>query len=157
MSGVRQRGVTLVELVIAIVVISVSITAVMGLLGSISISSAAPMLRTQSTSIAAAYLDEVLAKPFQDPDGIDNEVTRTTFDDVDDYNTYTDVGVRNQTDTAVAGLNQYTARVDVFAIALGAGANNIPALRVQVTVTDPSGARTVISGYRTNYAGQVLY
>jgi MSHA pilin protein MshD len=146
----RTRGATLVELVIAIVVISIAVTAVLGLLSSIAVRSAGAMGATQSASIASAYLEEALSKSFQDPNG--PEAGRLNFDDVMDYN-FTDVGVRDATGALVPGLDQYTVQITAASVALGAEPNVV---RVDVRVTAPNGNVTRLSGFRTNYTGQVV-
>jgi MSHA pilin protein MshD len=146
----RERGATLIELVIAIVVIAIAVTSVLGLLSSIAVRSAGAMGATQAASIASAYLDEALSKFFQDPDG--PEAGRQNFDDVMDYN-FTDAGVRDANGALVPGLDQYTVQITATSVALGA----VPdAVRVDVRVTAPNGNVTRLSGFRTNYTGQVV-
>lgn len=148
------RGATLIELIIAIVVIAIAVTSVLGLLSAISIRSAAAMTSTQAASIASAYLDEALSKAFTDPD-FAPEVGRQNLDDVGDYN-FTDNGARDCQGNAIAGLGQYQVQVGTVPLQLGVPPNDTPAIRVTVTVTDPTGATTRLEGFRTNYAGQVL-
>jgi MSHA pilin protein MshD len=145
-----MRGATLVELIIAIVVISIAVTAVLGLLSSIAVRSAGAMATTQAASIASAYLEEALSKAYQDTNG--PEAGRQNFDDVMDYN-FTDVGARDATGAAIPGLGQYTVQISATPAALGAVAN---AIRVDVAVTTPTGTVTRLSGFRTNYTGQVV-
>jgi MSHA pilin protein MshD len=146
----RERGATLIELVIAIVVIAIAVTSVLGLLSSIAVRSAGAMGATQAASIAGAYLDEALSKSFQDTNG--PEVGRQNFDDVMDYN-FTDAGVRDATGALVPGLDQYTVQVTATSVALGAVPN---AVRIDVRVTAPNGNVTRLSGFRTDYTGQVV-
>ncbi len=146
----RERGATLIELVIAIVVIAIAVTSVLGLLSSIAVRSAGAMGATQAASIAGAYLDEALSKSFQDTNG--PEVGRQNFDDVMDYN-FTDAGVRDATGALVPGLDQYTVQVTANSVALGAVPN---AVRIDVRVTAPNGNVTRLSGFRTDYTGQVV-
>jgi MSHA pilin protein MshD len=146
----RTRGATLVELVIAIVVIAIAVTAVLGLLSSITMRSAGALSSAEAASIASAYLEEATSKAYQDPNG--PEAGRQNFDDVQDYN-FTDNGVRDATGAPVPGLGGYTVQITAAPVALGA----IPdAIRVDVRVTAPSGMVTRLSGFRTNYTGQVV-
>ena len=96
MRGARESGATLIELVISIVVISIAVSAVLGLLSSSAAHSADSMVLSQAVSIAEAYLEEVSLKPFADPDSVDGEANRVDFDDVDDYDGLVDVGARDQ-------------------------------------------------------------
>lgn len=144
-----SRGVTLVELIAAIVVIGVALAGVLMVFIRNTSSSADPMIAHQAIAIAEAYLEEALAKNFTVGPG----ATRATYDDVRDYN-FTDVGARDQNDTPINGLGGYTVQVQA---ALD-GLNNITvasgsAIRVQVTVTPPAPytGNVEISGYHTNY------
>src|SRR5690242_6304921 len=87
-----QRGVTLIELVISIVIVAVAASAVLGLLARNAASSADAMVLAQAVSVAEAYIEEITLKPFVDPDGVDGEGARSAYDDVDDYNGLVDVG-----------------------------------------------------------------
>lgn len=147
-ASIPQRGATLVELIVSIVIISVGLAGVMLVMDRTTRSSADPMIQYQAIAIAEAYLEEALLKEFTDPDGLGGE-TRATYDDVNDYN-FTDIGARDQNGQAIAGLGQYTVAVAVTPEIFNTiGAANVR--RVQVTVTSPFGGTVVMSGYRTNY------
>ena len=153
----RLRGFTLIELIVSIVIVAVAVSAVMGVLSAASARSGQGLVQAEAVEIASAYLNEVLARPFADPDAIPIEASRSLYDDVGDYNGLTNVGVRDQFDQLVPGLNLFTASVQVTtpgAGALSSGAQSVPTasmLRVDVTVTHPTGVRVVLSGYRTKY------
>lgn len=136
---------TLIELVIAIVVIGICVASVLALLSSIAVRSASGLNRTQATSIATSYLEFILAQPY-------NNIA--TFDGINR------LGPLDATGTPVAGLQNYRVQVAAGGATLGAGADTVQAMRVDVTVIDPTGVATRITGYRTNYSslgGQVLY
>lgn len=142
-----QHGMTLIELVVAITVIGIAITSVLGVLSSISIRSADAMIREQAVAIGSAYLDEVLLKSFSSVPG---GTTRANFNDVRDYKVFSDNGVHDQFGNAVNGLDQYQINVTVVASSLG----TLPANQVwsvTVTVTHPSGVVVKVGGYRTLY------
>jgi MSHA pilin protein MshD len=145
----RSRGMTLIELVIAITVIAIAVTSVLGLLSAIAMRGANAMTSKQSAAIASAYLDEALSKAYAPTVG---PAARANFDDVRDYN-FTDNGARDANNNAIPNLNQYTVQITAGLAALGA----VPdAIRVDVTVTAPNGTVTQLTGFRTNYAGQVI-
>jgi len=149
--GFFARGVTLVELVVAIVVIGIALAGVTVVFVRNTTASADPMIWHQGTAIAEAYLEEALTKPFVDPDGTNVGETRATYDDVADYN-FTDIGARDQNGTPINGLGGYTVQIQTVVEALNditAASGN--AMRVTVTVTTPAGGSVTISGYRTNY------
>jgi MSHA pilin protein MshD len=143
----RRAGFTLVELVIAIVVIGIAASGVLLVMNYTTAHSADPMIQHQAVAIAEAYLEEVLLQPYSDPDAVPSvEANRALYDDLDDYN-FTDVGARDPSGAAIAGLGAYTVTVAVTADTL----NTVAAKRVDVTVTHPSGIDMTLTGYRTNY------
>ena len=95
MRGHRERGATLVELQISIVVVAVAASAVLGVVSSSAGRSADAMVLAQATSIAEAYLEEIALKSFADPDGA-AEANRTAYDGVVDYDGLVDSGARDQ-------------------------------------------------------------
>ncbi len=99
-----QTGVTLIELVAVIVILAVSLAGVTAAISSAMSRSSDVMLETRAVALAQSYLDEILAKRFDErsaprgippcranctdevdfgPDG--GETDRGDFDDVDDY------------------------------------------------------------------------
>jgi MSHA pilin protein MshD len=142
-----QAGFTLIEIVVAVLVLAIAVCGSMAALSAISVQSADAMVTEQATAIASAYLNEVLQKPFGTFDG---RTTRSTLDVVDDYNGLKNVGVRDQTGALVTGLSKYTVTVSVGPGTLGSA----PAAQVReidVTVVHSSGVTVVLSGYRTKY------
>ena len=147
MPGRHQAGFTLIELVVAIVLIASAAATIVGVTSAVSVRSADAMLELQAANIADAYLREILAKPFADPDA-GGEIVRSTFDDIDDYNMLNDNGAQDQFGNAIAGMEQYQVNVAVTATALGV----IPAAQarlITVTVTGANGAITMLSGFKT--------
>lgn len=69
--AVRQHGVSLVELVMFIVIVSIAVLGVLQVLGSSSARSADPMLRKQALSIAEGLMEEVRLAHFSYCDGAD--------------------------------------------------------------------------------------
>lgn len=149
MSGRHQQGFTLIELVIAITVIGIAMTGVMGAFSAVAVRSADTLVMEQAAAIANAYLDEICSKPFVDPDGSSGESARAAFDDLQDYQGLVDVGAHDQRGVALAGLDDYTIRVSVVATALA----GIPAARVRrIDVSVSQGNLVVnLSRYRTRY------
>lgn len=145
----RQAGVTLIELVVSIVVIATAAGAVLGMITMTTTRSADAMVQQQAAAIADAYLEEILLKPFADPDG-GGETQRADFDDVDDYDGLDDAGARDQFDRAIGGLSDYRVHVDVEEEALN-GLPSVDVRRVDVRVTHVTGLTLRSSGYRTIY------
>jgi len=152
--------VTLIELTISIAVIGIAVAGTLAVIQRASRASADPMVLRQATAIAEAYLDEITAKPFYDPDlgaGAGPcpapESARPLFDNACDYNGLDDAGARDQSGAAIPDLSPYRVRVTVDAAAatLGAltGANSVE--RVDVRVTHSLPLDVTLSGYRTSY------
>lgn len=147
----RQSGVTLIELVIAIVIIAIAATAILGTFATTVGYSADPMIRHQAVAIAEAYLEEIVLKSFADPDGVDGEASRDLYDDVDDYHGLTDNGARNQFDTAIAELSSYTINVTVTGSNALPGITSTDLFLISVTVSHPENVNFTVSGYRANF------
>jgi len=146
-----QRGVTLIELVVAITIVSIAAVAVLGALSFITSRGADTMVRQQAVAIADSYLEEILLQPVTPPSGVATPTQRQFFNDVDEYNGLVDNGAYDQTGTLVPGLSNYTVSVAVTQTSALPGISAANARRIDVTVTDPTGASVMLSGYRTNY------
>lgn len=174
-----QRGLSLVEVLVFIVVVGIAVTGVMAVYTHNVRTSADPMVRKQALSVAESLLDEVLAKPYTycDPDDANADTavnaagcatmpeitgpenaseTRyaslTPFDNVNDYHGFTMTGINDLMGNPVAGLGSFNAAVQVASAGIY---NDIPAgetLLVTVTVTGPGNHSVSLSGYRTRYA-----
>ncbi len=154
----RQAGVTLVELVVSIVVISVGVAGILAVIARTTSSSADPVVLHQAVAVGEAYLEEILPKDFADPDqpetggpGGEAGEARPTFDDVSDYHGLTDVGARDQMDSAISGLGAYTVNVTVANDGSLPGIGAADAKRIDVSVSGPFGVAVTISSYRANY------
>jgi MSHA pilin protein MshD len=144
-----ERGVTLIELIVSILIVAIAASAVLGVLSRSAGRSADAMIMAQAVSIAEAYLEEISLKAYADPDGVDGETVRTDFDDVDDYNGLVDSGARNQFGTAIAALSRYTVTVTVGTSAALTSVPSGDALRIDVRVTYTPNVTVALSGYRT--------
>jgi MSHA pilin protein MshD len=146
-----QSGVTLVELVVTIVVLSLALSGVFLGIQYTARHSADPMIEHQAAAIADAYLEEIMLRDYDDPDGSEAGEVRSTFDDVDDYNGLVNSGARDQLNNPINGLGQYSVSVDVNATAFGPAGDTVQAKEVTVTVTHPAGVSFEVIGYRTQY------
>jgi MSHA pilin protein MshD len=181
--GLRRfvRGVTLLELVLFIVVVSVGVVGILAVLNLTAGRSADPLVHKQALAIAEAMLEEVLLQPFTycDPDdpaaatalgpsdckspekiGHEGEArlsTTSPFDNVNDYNGFTmSGGIVNIAGDPIPGLADYSVSVSVASQGLG-GVPASDALMVTVTVTHvPSNVSLRLDGYRTRYAPNAL-
>lgn len=147
----HQAGVTLVELLVSIVIVSIAASAVLGVISMTTAGSADPMIRHQASAIAEAYLEEILLRPFDDPDGVDGEAARADFDDLDDYDGLADSGARDQFGNPIAALAAYDVSVSVTASAALPGVPAADAFRVDVVVSRGADLSYLLSGYRTRF------
>jgi MSHA pilin protein MshD len=142
----RQRGVTLIELIAAIAVISTAGAALVGTLAYLAGTGSNHILQTQAQSIADAYLSEITGKSFADPNGVDGEGNRAAYDDVDDYNGLDTLSAADEFGNAAGA---FRVRVNLTAGGLGA----LPAAdvwRIDVTV-DYDNTSVIATGYRTRH------
>lgn len=147
----RQRGVTLVELVIAITIVAIGVTSILGTIAASTSHSSDAMVQQQAVAIAQAYLDEILQRWIVDPYGTPTNTGRSSWDTVDLYNGLADTGAHDQFGNAIAALSSYNVAVSVVqstALTPITGAN---ARRIDVTVTHAPNVTITLSGYRTNY------
>ena len=178
----RQQGISLVELIMFIIIVSIGVAALLAVFTTTVRKSADPVIQKQMLAIAESLLEEVEAKPFTYCDPIDANATTATsaagcattaeamgpeagesrtsttqpFDNVNDYGPSLTVSpITDVTGAAVAGLGAYSATIAVSAVALG----TVPAtdsLQITVTVTGPGNNSLVLQGYRTRYAPNAI-
>jgi len=169
----RQFGVTLVELLMFIVIVSIGAAGILLVMNATTTRSADPMIEQQALLIAESYMEEILHKRFIDSEPVvatnicpsPEGSGRASFDNVCDYHNLNDTaGAVDQLGGTVAGLTAYNVSVSVTgdvgdALALGPTVSQVTntgalrVLRVEVTVThdDAPDFRLVLTGYRANY------
>lgn len=175
-----QQGMTLIELVVFIVVISIGLAGVLAALNMTTRNSVNPMILKQQVAIAESLLEEIESKPFTYCDPDDPNVTTATstsgcttvqglsatsgesrysqtvpFDNVGDYNGFSMTGIHSPTDStnSITGLGNYSASVVITQVGTALGlADNTAALRINVTVTAPTQSSITLTGYRYRYA-----
>jgi len=180
MSSSRQRGFSLIEVVIFIVVLGIGIAGMAVLYNQLTLASVDPVVRKQAVAIANSLMEEIQLRPFTycDPDdtavftagspagcstpetiGAEGPETRygpTFFDNVSDYAALPAMGgsIQDINNNTITGLAGYSASVAIA----NAGADfpsAVPAdaaLRITVTVTGPSNVAVSLQGYRLRYA-----
>jgi prepilin-type N-terminal cleavage/methylation domain-containing protein len=141
----RQGGFTLIEIVVAIVIIAIAGVSIVGLTSAMATRSAHAMQAQQVATIANSYLQEAMSKPFAPVAG---GGTRATHNDVSDYNGLNDFGARDHNDNPLTGLSAYQVQVAVTPTVF----NLIPIAQsklITVSVTDPQGMVTQLSSFVT--------
>lgn len=177
----RQRGISLVETIVFMVIVSVGVIGLVSVLNPMIRSSADPMVTKQSTVIAESLLNEILHQPFTwcDPDdpaaataqsygdcatsqsalaptsgeARGGNAPGTGFDNVADY-----AGFAMDDVTDAAGNNAMVGfRADVAVTHAGTAlglADNTAALQITVTVSR-GGETFSLTGYRFRYAPRI--
>ena len=117
-----QRGTTLIELVVAIVIITMVAGTIIGVLAKMSKGSAETMAHSQSVNIASAYINRALGDSYTN---VVNYNGQTSYEG--DY------------------------RVDTFVTNVALGVPPTQSRRVQVRVTDPWGTEVWLTGFKANH------
>ena len=143
-----QSGLTLIELVMFIVIVSVALTGVVMVLNTAVRGSADPVVRKQALAIAESLLTEIEQQPFTYCDPQD-----FPYDNVADYGNFSMNPVIDITGANL--MNGYSAKVAMTRAGNAAPFTAItdPAavLRIAVTVTN-GGTSVTLVGYRFRYA-----
>lgn len=158
-----ERGLTLIELIIAIVVLGIAATGILSALSRTTVLNVDPLLRVQSQALAESVMDEILARPFYRPENdptLDSDNTASLTCASPDNSAKTsicDYNGLNQLErpdgTAYSGVSGYSLQVTVEPTE-DADFSDIAAacaVRINVAVTDPGGATTQLNAYRTSY------
>jgi len=156
MSSRRDSGMTLIDLIVSIVILSIALAGVL-LAYTITVRhSADPMVVKQMSAIADEMMEEILLKPFAvAPNAAPSGCARNTYNDVRDYNGYSSVSICDIDGTTV--LSGYGVSVSVVNPPLGSPlvlSGVAPASQVVVTVdVTHDGSSYSLTGWRTCYAG----
>lgn len=157
MSSRRMAGVTLVELIVAIVIIGAALAGLVAAFTRANLASTDPVITQQMLAIGEGMMEEVLLKPFDIAADEAAAPTRAQFNDVRDYDRlddanpgYASSGIRDIDGEPIDGLEHYgvSVRVESAGVALS-GVPAGDALRVTVTVNQ--GERQLsLTGWRTS-------
>lgn len=140
---------TLVELIVAIVIIGIGVAGVMIAFTSAVRSSSDPVVRKQMMAVAEGLSEEIRRMPFAiEAPAPAAGCARKAFNDIRDYNGYASTGICDINGTVVlTGMN---VRVTVADAAELTGIGTTDRLKFTVTVT--RGQDTVsLVGWRTNF------
>ena len=143
----RQRGFTLVEMILAIVILGVGLAGVLMAFQQTARASADPLVNRQLLALAEGLLEEALSKPYKVGAGSGGDC-RANFDDVRDYGGYSAAPCAVG-GAAIASLADYNLAVAVTVQGL-AGVSN--SLRIEVTASRGTDTLSLV-GWRTDYAG----
>ncbi|MFZ6750725.1 type IV pilus modification PilV family protein [Undibacterium sp. Ren11W] len=179
----QQQGISLVELIMFIVIVSLGIVGILSVMNVTTKASADPMLRKQALSIAESLLEEIQLQAFTFCDPADANASTSLsqagcastaqaptlgpkpntesryneprFNNVGDYHGFTMTGIKDLQNTAVTGLGGYTATVNMLSDGASFGLAADEVLQINVTVTTGS-TSVLLSAYRFRYAPRAL-
>ena len=146
----RQGGFTLVEMIVAIVILGVGLAGVMLAFSTAARGSADPVVHQQMLAIAEEMMEEIQLKPYASAsNSAPAGCARDTYNDVSDYQGYATSGQICTVDgVAIAELASYSVSVGVAA---GSLAGVAAARRITVTVTRVCDC-FALTGWLTDYA-----
>ena len=161
--GRPRRGLTLVEAVLSVAVASVLILMSLSSMGSIAKGRRVANLGYQGTMLAEQLMTEICQNAYKDPGGgttfgpesgeTTTPATRNLFEDVDDYNNWTETPPKTKDGTTIPNFTGWTRTVAVAYInpsTMAVSGTDTGVKRVTVTVTDSRGAVTTLVGLRSS-------
>ncbi|WP_217127013.1 type IV pilus modification PilV family protein [Hydrogenophilus thiooxidans] len=153
----QEQGVTLVETVVAVVILSIAVGGLLLALQTAVRGSSDPLVRKQMLAIAEGMLEEVLLQPYSatyppvnpSPSLLpcSSAASRAGFATVAHYQNYATSGICNLDGSAVSGLDKYQLRVTLTPTTLSVGGFSLAAVKVTVTVTH-GGESLSVSGWK---------
>lgn len=176
----KQQGVTLIELIIAIIIISIASVALLQSLGQQTLRNVDPEIQSQANRLANQYVQEIISKSFFDPStdprlnpSLSNAIinasitdqtrlgapARGSWDNLYEYHGYNS-DIRDINGVPISNLTGYSVDVTVnisSGLTLGTLSNSATAgcppiiALITVDVTDPRNQVTTLSAYRTSY------
>ncbi len=145
-----------------LVIAVVAVSAMKGL-GLAAKSSLMQNDRWRGTALARQLLDEIRQTSYADPSGTgtfgpESGETRSTYDDVDDYNGISENPPTDRSGAAIAGYTGWkrtvvVAYVSPTAVSGSTVGSDQGIKRITVTVTSPRGVITTLVALRSAYSG----
>lgn len=145
----RQRGFTLPEALLAIVVLGLGLAGVIAVFQQSARRSADPIAQQQMAAIAQELLEEIRLKPYAPlANSAPSGCARDTYNDVSDYHGYSSSGVCTVDGSTVSTLSRYNVAITVASATLGGVA---AAKKISITIGHDNLSITLV-GWRTDYA-----
>jgi MSHA pilin protein MshD len=165
-NGIRvfnAKGFSLIELVVTMVVIGISLSAILSVLTPGLSRSADPIWQARGVELIEAYLDEIKAMRFDENTPIGGGFvdacdltaegeSRNQFDDVGDYNGLNDSPPQLLIGTLGADYSGFQIQVTVSCVGTNFGfPSDNYAKRINVTLTGPSGEQLQMAMHKGNF------
>lgn len=135
-----QLGVSLIEMIVFIVVVSIALLALVGVYRQAMINNVDPIIRMQALEAAQSLLDEILSLKYDEKTPTGGVPACTTCDDIPDANMNDVDDYRGWSDIPYTGYNRSVTVVTN---------NNIKL--ITVTVTTPTGETILLAAERANF------
>lgn len=158
----KTSGFTLVEALMAVVIVSGVLVAAVGTFGAIGRGRQAQVDRVAAAHLASRLMSEIEQCYYMEPGSSASatlgpeagESARDAFDDVDDYSGYTASPPKLRNGTALTGYTNWTHAVTVDRASVNdpsaTSATETGLKRIRVTVTSPSGSKYVLDAVRSS-------
>ena len=172
----KNRGFTLIEMIIGIVVFSLSLSIILSLIGPAEENSADQIHQIKASELAQSLIDDIMSRSFDEnsdragglircddnqngtadiactsvmgPDA--GEDTRSDFDDVDDFHNYSEK-IDSTDDPLDGGYASFEILVTVQYDGVKVRLAQRLAKRISVTVTTPLGTAIEFTVYKANF------
>ena len=148
----RRRGLSLAESILAITILPLAVTAVAYAVVAGQQQALEVLRQQRAATLAEALMEEILSKPYDDPNGASSpgpepgEIDRSQYDNADDYHNFAEA----KGNLRDAAGNQYPNEFQNFGRSVTCAYTNVTAaslggftraaLQIQVTVRDDGGA-----------------
>ncbi len=154
LKGFRQRGFSLIETIVFIVIVSIGLGATLLVFNQSVVQSVDPAVRVKALARAQALMDVILARKFDEntptggvpacdsTDGVAcaGIVADADYDDVGDYNGFVD-----------SSDPLYPVSVNVVSAGSEIGLVDSAARRIDIGVSMPDGNALLLSAYKVNF------
>lgn len=160
----RRRALTLVEVVVSTLLTSFVLVVAMQAVAGSTMSWRTSGRVKDGTGLAQQLLSEIMSQQYREagllaallgtdlPEILEN---RAIWDDVDDYDGLNNSPPRDRTGTPLPGYAGWRAQVKVdyvrVANPMSTTFSDEGLKRIMVTITDPTGRKTVLVGFRSRY------
>jgi prepilin-type N-terminal cleavage/methylation domain-containing protein len=166
----RRRGMTLAEVVISTLLVSVLMLAALGSVGTAAISYRTSAAQADGADVAGELLAEILAMSYADPQSPTNAIgldsgestsgNRVTLDDIDDYHGFSESTLRTRAAASIPNYSGWSRSVVVERVSatdpsttLSGGAPDSGLKRIRVIATGPSGRSFTAFALRADAGG----
>lgn len=161
----NNHGGTLIEAVLAIVVLGIAMPPLVGLLQQVAARSADDTYQAMAVTYAESLMEEIVSKNFEDPNLANGsfgteESSRAAYDDVDDYNGLVESPPKRLDGTPLDQYGGFTRTTTVDNVTSAApdpvtaaanGSTELKRIRVKVTWTGGKGGELTLETMRARH------